>query len=167
MKSLEIEKIDQVFTEIENWIQNDPEFLSSYWVPQRNRYKSDIQIINTFYEGGEILEVGSVPCYFTAMLKLLGYPVVGVDLFPQRAQLIIDRYGLTVQKCNIEAEPLPFPDGTFKYVLFTEVFEHLRVDPLLILSEINRVLTDGGLLMLSTPVRYPKNCTIHDGPWFW
>ena len=73
---------------------------------------------------------------------------------PGRAARLVRRYGLNVVACNVERQRLPFADGTFAHVIFNEVLEHLRVDPLLALSEANRVLAPGGSLLLTTPNLY-------------
>jgi SAM-dependent methyltransferase len=52
---------------------------------------------------------------------------------------------------NVEQEPFPFDDGAFDIVLFCEVIEHLLMDPMAALREINRVLGLGGRLVLTTP----------------
>jgi SAM-dependent methyltransferase len=56
-----------------------------------------------------------------------------------------------MSQVDIEREPLPFPSGEFETVLFTEILEHLRINPLHALREVARVLTPGGRLLLSTP----------------
>ncbi len=106
------------------------------------------------HTGGDILELGSAPCHLTAVLKLSGYNVIGIDLEPARAQFIIDRFGLDVRQCDIERQPLPFDNERFDCVVFAEVFEHLRIDPLFVLSEINRVMRMGGRLFFTTPNLY-------------
>lgn len=123
-------------------------------VRHRDRYRHDARLVQTLYEGGGLLEIGAAPFYLTAVLTQLGLPVVAVDLAPQRGGAIIERYGLQVTACDIERQPLPFADGSQQCVLFNEVLEHLRVDPLFTLSEINRVLSDQGVLMLTTPNLY-------------
>jgi SAM-dependent methyltransferase len=47
-------------------------------------------------------------------------------------------------------QPLPFADGSFELVLTAETAEHVR-DLQLFLSEIRRVLVQGGRLALTTP----------------
>ena len=65
--------------------------------------------------------------------------------------------GQTVEKTytshlvNVERDRFPFPDDAFTVVLFCEVIEHLLMDPLAALREINRVLAPGGRLVVSTP----------------
>lgn len=126
----------------------------SNYAGHRRRYESDLQCIKEIRAGGEILELGCAPCHLTAALKLSGYDVVGIDLDPSRAQFIIDCFGLDVRQCDIERQPLPFDDGRFDCVVFAEVFEHLRIDPLFTLSEINRVMRVGGRLLFTTPNLY-------------
>ncbi len=126
----------------------------SNYAGHRKRYESDLRYIEEMHTGGDILELGSAPCHLTAVLKLSGYNVIGIDLDPTRAQFIIDRFGLDVRQCDIERQPLPFDNERFDCVVFAEVFEHLRIDPLFVLSEINRVLRMGGRLFFTTPNLY-------------
>lgn len=125
-----------------------------YYLTHRARYRSDAVRVLEAAGDGPVLEVGSMPCHATALLALCGVPVIGVDLDPARAQALIDAFSLDVRRCDIEREPLPFPDASFATVLFAETFEHLRIDPQFVLSELNRVLTPGGTLLLTTPNLY-------------
>lgn len=125
-----------------------------YYPTHRARYRSDaVRVLETAGDG-PVLEVGAVPCHATALLALCGVPVVGVDVDPARAQATIDAFALDVRRCDVEREPLPFADASFSTVLFAETFEHLRIDPQFVLSELNRVLTPGGTLLLTTPNLY-------------
>lgn len=125
-----------------------------YYLAHRARYHSDALRVQEAAGNRPVLEVGSVPCHATALLALCGVSVVGVDVAPERAQATIDAFGLDVRRCDIERAPLPFADAHFSTVLFAETFEHLRVDPQFVLSELNRVLTPGGTLLLTTPNLY-------------
>lgn len=128
------------------------------YVRHRRRYRADALRMHALAGGEPVLEIGSVPCFGTALLALSGIEVIGVDLAPSRAQGLIDLLSLDVRRCDIEREPLPFADAGFRTVLFAETFEHLRIDPLFALSEIHRVLAPGGRLVLTTPQLYsPQN----------
>ena len=110
-----------------------------YFYFHRKRYLSDLEIIEELYQmvsGGEILEIGAIPCHITFCLKKLGYPTIGLDLCPERMKEFIEKYNLRVVKCNIEKDRIPFEDNRFKLILFNEVFEHLRIDPIHTLREI-------------------------------
>ena len=118
----------------------------------RRRLAFDLDLVGaTAPPGARILEVGSVPLLLTAALKLAGYDITGVDLAPERFTPAIARLGLRISRCNVETEPLPFPDAGFNVVLFNEIFEHLRIDPVFTLKEVHRICVDGGNLLLSTP----------------
>ncbi|MDY7094231.1 MAG: class I SAM-dependent methyltransferase [Acidobacteriota bacterium] len=101
--------------------------------------------------GARVLEVGAVPLLLTAALAAQEYRVHALDVAPQRFAGAIERLGLDVLRCDVETEPMPFPDDSFDVVLFNEIFEHLRIDPIFTLEEVLRVLAPGGRLLLSTP----------------
>jgi SAM-dependent methyltransferase len=52
---------------------------------------------------------------------------------------------------DVERDEFPFDDATFDVVTCLEVLEHLAIDPMAMMAEINRVLRPGGLLVLTTP----------------
>ncbi len=79
------------------------------------------------------------------------------DLFPNRHTYDIDpkRQPDTVG----DAHHLPFSDGSFEFILCTEVLEHLHT-PHKAIDEMGRVLKSGGMLILTTRFVFP----IHDAP---
>jgi SAM-dependent methyltransferase len=123
-------------------------------IAHETRYLADLRLVAGLDPGGPIVEIGSAPCHMTALLQLNGYRVVGVDVAPQRVRDLIERIGLDVRCCDVEQSRLPFADGQFAGALLCETFEHLRVDPAFVLSEICRVLSIGGFLLLTTPNVY-------------
>ena len=120
----------------------------------QRRYLADLRLIAALAPAGAILELGSAPCHMTALLKLSGYQLVGVDLDPDRVADLVQRFRLDVRRCDIERSALPFDDDAFACVMLCETFEHLRIDPAFVLSEINRVLMPGAALLLTTPNVY-------------
>ena len=120
----------------------------------QRRYLADLRLIAALAPAGKLLEVGAAPCHMTALLKLNGYAVTGVDVDPDRVGGLIGRFGLDVRRCDVERSPLPFGDETFGCAMLCETFEHLRIDPAFVLSEINRVLAPGGALLVTTPNVY-------------
>lgn len=58
--------------------------------------------------------------------------------------------GVSVDVVNLNAEPLPYPDGSFDVVTCTEVIEHLE-HYRAALREMARVLRPGGVLVITTP----------------
>lgn len=120
----------------------------------QQRYLADLNIVAALRPAGTILEVGAAPCHMTALLTLSGYATIAVDIDPDRVNGLVQQLGLDVRRCDIERSPLPFTDESFAMVLLCETFEHLRIDPSFVLSEINRVLRPGGMLVLTTPNLY-------------
>lgn len=153
-----MEKYNKILEEIEKDLNlMDPklkEWNLNYFSNQKKRYISDLKFIEHYYKKGEILEVGSLPCHLTALLKKLSYSVIGLDLNPNRAKEFIEKYKLTVIKCDIENDKIPFENDRFNFIIFNEIFEHLRIDPISTLKELNRVLSPSGIMMLTTPNLY-------------
>lgn len=140
-------ELDYLAPSLRSWNQK-------YYDMHQNRYLHDLQLLEQYYHGGDILEIGSLPCHLTVCLKKLGYPVIGLDIDPDRAKELIARHQLTVIKNDIEHEPIPFADNSFALILFNEIFEHLRINPIATLQEINRVLKPDGVMILTTPNLY-------------
>ena len=90
----------------------------------------------------------------TALMQLSGHATVGVDVDPDRVADLVRQFGLDLHRCDVERSALPFADDSFACVLLCETFEHLRIDPAFVLSEINRVLAPGAPLLLTTPNVY-------------
>jgi len=152
------QKTEDILAELEKELNLLPPSLrdwgEDYFRDSRERYISQLSLIKRHYAGGEILEVGAVPCHMTFCLRRKGFPVTSLDLEPDRAAAFIQKHKLPILKCDIERERIPFPDEHFMMILCTEVFEHLRIDPIITLREINRVLHRQGKLIFSTPNLY-------------
>lgn len=98
-----------------------------------------------------ILDVGSTPPVLMTALQSEGRDVKGVDIAPERFAVATQKLGLSIARCDIETEALPFASGSFQLVLLNEVFEHLRINLLATMRQLVRVLAPGGMLCLSTP----------------
>ena len=152
MAGIDDSTIEDALDCVQAVVQSDPSY--GDFVRHRKRYASDISILSTVLDDSPLLEIGSFPGHFTALLRVLEISCVGVDLAPERLGQIGEHFGLEVHRCDIEREPLPFPDASYRQVAFCEIFEHLRIDPLFTLSELNRVMPVGGYLLLTTPNLY-------------
>ncbi|TVR83694.1 MAG: class I SAM-dependent methyltransferase [Chitinophagaceae bacterium] len=130
---------------INNWAVN-------YYDQFLERFIEDIELVEKYSpKNGHILDIGSAPFYTTYLLREKGFQIQAIDINPENYKPFINQTGLEVHKTNIETEKLPFEDSTFDVILFSEVFEHLRIDLINTMSEFKRVLKPGGILLLSTP----------------
>ncbi len=115
---------------------------------------------------GSALEIGANPYFISVLLREFTDldPVYtnsfGDDAPAEDSQLLSYEYApkgissavqLPYLSLNVETTGFPFDDGQFTTVLFCEVIEHLLIDPVAALREINRVLVDGGVLIVTTP----------------
>jgi SAM-dependent methyltransferase len=103
-----------------------------------------------------VLEFGSGSGYGTHSLSNDCKRIVGVDISADAIEFSKQQYqneNLSYQKIeDIESTPLPFADNEFDVVISFQVMEHIRqVDTYL--AEIQRVLRDGGTLIIATPDR--------------
>ncbi len=130
------------------------EWNKRYFYEHKSRYISDLGIIERFYKEGQIVEIGALPCHMTYCLQKAKLPYTSIDIDPSRASIIIERNHLNVIPSDIEKEPLPFADDHCSFVIFNEVFEHLRINPIQTLKEIHRIVQPEGILLLTTPNLY-------------
>jgi SAM-dependent methyltransferase len=95
------------------------------------------------------LEIGSGEGSNLLRLAARGRPVVGIDLYPDRA-----RFAATaVPGAHLvvaDAVRLPFPDGAFAGILVRDLFHHLP-DPRAAAAEAARLLRPGGRLVVIEP----------------
>jgi len=147
-----LDLIDRMGTEIH---PDDPkldEWFSRYLRQHRRRLALDLDMITREANTeASVLEYGAIPLLLTGALAARGYRISAVDLEPRRFAATIAALGLDVRRCDVEAEAVPFEAETFDVVLFNELLEHLRMNPIFTLGEVHRVLKPGGALLLSTP----------------
>ena len=107
---------------------------------------------------GRILDVGCGRGFYARAIAAL-YPqaaVVGVDYSNDYLTAAAEHTrGMAVQFARADARSLPFASGEFDAIVCSEVLEHIVEDGA-VLMELNRVLRDEGLLLISVPNRqYP------------
>ncbi len=73
--------------------------------------------------------------------------VVGIDI--QTNNSLPKKY-MSTNKLDLNYEKIPYPDNYFDTIVCGEVIEHLEC-PIKLIREINRILKNGGKLILSTP----------------
>lgn len=126
-----------------------PDGKPEYFRLHRHRFRALLSALPP--APAHVLEIGTTPGQFTAILRQAGYQVSGVDLFPEQRAELWRSLGVDVRFCNLDEQPLPFDSEQFDAVVFSEVIEHLAGSPLPALREMTRVLRPGGRLVISTP----------------
>ena len=128
------------------------------------RYRASLNVIaQAGFRPKRVLELGtSKPYVFTALMRE-NYPSAEFCVVQEnpagvgwrekvkgRRQDVAD-IDLSVRGLNLETDRLPFEDGEFDLVVAMEILEHFAIDPGFVFREANRVLRDGGALLVTTP----------------
>jgi SAM-dependent methyltransferase len=107
---------------------------------------------------GRLLEIGTsgiVPVALSTLAPSLEVEATHRSDLPVVSDLVCSLRGgsreIRVFNVDLESDAIPVPDGHYDVVLCCEVLEHMERDPMAMMSEVNRVLRDGGLLVLTTP----------------
>ncbi len=117
-----------------------------YFYGDEKRKNLYIQLIG---KGNKILEVGCRSGNLTQFYHE-GNQVEGIDVDRNALVEFEKRLKLKGYWVDVDSEDLPFDEGTFDVVVFSEVMEHLRF-PQKALCEIARVLRKNGTLIGSVP----------------
>ena len=125
------------------------------------RLLATLEMLPSAYRDRDILELGSSPYFLSLCLyrmcsgRLKRGNYFGPDAKHGADRLVNPRTGEEVvfeyEAFNIETDPFPYPDASFDAVVFSELIEHLGVNPLRALAEIHRVLRPGGIVVVTTP----------------
>jgi ubiquinone/menaquinone biosynthesis C-methylase UbiE len=140
---------------------DDPKEIA-YFKKHMRRLVLTLQRIPPAQSGADrLLELGSRSPIAPAIKKYSGYhEIQGADVWDSEEKIIrkkvkqkngTDSCTFEVRNFNVERDPFPYPDNYFRVVLCCELIEHLRSDPMHMLWECNRVLAEGGYLILTTP----------------
>jgi SAM-dependent methyltransferase len=108
-----------------------------------------------------VLEIGCGTGWGTAMLARKGRAarVLGIDVCPQCVDYASRYHGQQAKFIAASALNLPAANHSFDVICYFEVIEHLP-DGVAFFKECQRVLTPGGLLIFSTPNKWPPT-TFH------
>lgn len=95
-----------------------------------------------------ILDLGAGAGIDMNLLSQKGYFVTGVGFGEKNCNYAKEKFGITIYQMDMH--DLSFPDNTFDGVLSIQTFEH-SLSPLIVASEISRVLRVGGRVFIDTP----------------
>jgi GT2 family glycosyltransferase/SAM-dependent methyltransferase len=104
-----------------------------------------------FSKGLKVLDVGCGTGYGAAVLAETADLTAGIDTDAEAIRFAHKTYPLpNLHFAVSDCMQLPFPDGFFELAVSFEVIEHVREQEQC-LSEIRRVVSPGGILVMSTP----------------
>jgi SAM-dependent methyltransferase len=128
-----------------------------------------VELLKDACPSGVVIDAGAFPGGLTRQLAKR-WKVIALDKDPQRGVTSCERFqdglaavqedsfrtamqeiGVDALSVDLETDTWPLESDSIDAITLTEVIEHLYVDPLNALSEMNRVLKKGGVLLLSTP----------------
>lgn len=137
------------------------EFTGERFVPGKTELELEQEHLNRyrfarqFVKGKRVLDAACGVGYGTAELAQDAAYAVGIDIDADSISYAKENYGSnTVHYQVASIEKLPFDDNTFDVVISFETLEHVSgTIQRRFLAEIKRVLTQNGVLVMSTPNR--------------
>ncbi len=123
------------------------------------RIARTLQVLLDQSPRGRVLEIGTGSIIPLALKKLAPELEVHVTDFnldepesgPKYLELCGESMSVPAYRVDLEYTQIPVADETFDVVLCCEVIEHMEIDPMFLMSEINRVTSNNGILIVTTP----------------
>jgi SAM-dependent methyltransferase len=137
-------------------------YIDEYLKPHMQRFHITLRMLGRISAPGmRVIDVGSYGSLVPALKEVLGLTRIVITTPRQKNRPASEdtcladarngeQFPFHADRFDLE-EPFPYSDETFDIVIFTEVLEHLSVDPMHSLAEINRITKPGGWILLSTP----------------
>jgi SAM-dependent methyltransferase len=128
-----------------------PECVREIWYEHWHRYAFARRLV----QGKRVLDCACGEGYGSALLSDGAAEVVGVDIDDASVAHARERYGKrdNLSYARADATALDFPDASFDVVVCFETLEHVEKQAELI-AGFARVLTDEGLLIVSSPDKH-------------
>lgn len=136
------------------------DFDAGYYTRHRARFERTLGLVPPGEATSRALEIGATAFMQVALKSVCGYgEVVGTEsstliehkMYHKPIEVAgIHTRNLTVS-IDVESDIFPFADASFDFVACCEVIEHLDIDPMFMLAEINRICRPDGILLLTTP----------------
>jgi SAM-dependent methyltransferase len=141
----------------------DSEERSNYLNFSLDRFLKTLELFpEEINDRSRVLELGASPYFMSLLVKK--YYNCGIEFANffgaskiSKAREVLsskkynETYDIDFKHFNVEKEKFPYRDKSFDLVLFCEIIEHLTVDPVHTLVQINRLLRDGGCMIITTP----------------
>lgn len=100
-----------------------------------------------------VLDVGSGNGVLLSLPHELGHECHGLDVvdWTKTFSHIYHEKMIEFNLCNVEADPIPYPDNFFDAVCCCQVLEHFSHSHLPVVKEMHRVLRPGGVIEIDVP----------------
>ena len=157
---------------------SDKKHWDDFWAASRNLedvYGTDDRIIENLepyvdFNGLRVLEVGAGTGRDADKMRAMGADVVALDYSEESLALMKTSAGDSYDIVCGDALKMPLSSGSFDVVFHQGLLEHFR-NPEALLSENERVLARGGILLVDVPQRYHyytvlKHILMLFGKWF-
>lgn len=102
-------------------------------------------------DSARAVDIGATPGHLTRLLSREGIDVEAVDIDPSRVRDVFANGRIPTHSIDVETDVLPFADMSVDLVIFCEILEHLRGNPMHALREVARVLRPEGHVIVSIP----------------
>jgi SAM-dependent methyltransferase len=140
-----------------------PAELEGYWREAFGRFLRTWDLAQ--HLNGKALELGANPYFLTVLMhEFSQFELTLANYFGPRPEDTTtqrvtfesvhgqnEALELTSYLFDAERDTFPFEEAAFDVVFFCEILEHMTEHPLATLRQINRVLTPGGHMILTTP----------------
>lgn len=131
----------------------------SYHKTHERRLARTIQVLLNQNPKGKLLEIASgglVPIVLKELVPNLEVDITELDEKKSSVEEKVIEYGgksreVVSYKLDLEKHKIKCKPETYDYIICTEVIEHMEIDPMAMLSQLNSVLKTGGMLIITTP----------------
>ena len=139
---------------------HEGDFDAAYYLAHRLRFQKTLDYIPISDGSGHAVELGATNFLQILLKRRYGYRTVSGTQISGNIEEKIHRKTFTmddfqtenlIASIDLENELLPFAVGSIDLVMCCELIEHLDIDPMFMLSEINRVSKTGAHLVITTP----------------
>lgn len=136
------------------------DFDAAYYNTHKKRFSTIFDLIPSSHKESFAIELGATS-FFQPLLKMhFGYTRVMGTIFSSivEEKKYIRNFSLDANNVkneiisiNLESDLFPLEDESVDFILCSEVIEHLDIDPMFMMGELNRILRRGGKLLVTTP----------------
>lgn len=120
----------------------------SNFLYDEKKYKTGLDLIETFQKPGRILDIGCSIGHFLKTARDRGWDTAGLELNKRAVKHAREVWDLNVsEKMLAEAS---FPTESFEAITLWGVIEHLKA-PYEVIKEIHRILVPGGVILTFCP----------------